>query len=215
MRLILLGAPGAGKGTQAEILSKRLGIPTISTGNILREAIRNRTETGLKAKAFMDQGKLVPDEVIIGIVRDRLAEPDCANGYILDGMPRTIPQAEALVNAGIEIDCVISIEIDDAVIEQRMTGRRVCGSCGSSYHVTANPPKIEGICNACGSELVTRPDDVPETVRSRLAVTTRRPSRSRASMKSSASSGLSREISPSRMLLVIFWRHWVYQNDPY
>ena len=182
MRLILLGAPGAGKGTQAEILSKRLGIPTISTGNILREAIRNRTETGLKAKAFMDQGNLVPDEVIIGIVRDRLAEPDCANGYILDGMPRTIPQAEALVNAGIEIDCVISIEIDDAVIEQRMTGRRVCGSCGrdlsriyviacgSSYHVTANPPKIEGICNACGSELVTRPDDVPETVRSRLAV---------------------------------------------
>ena len=135
MRLILLGAPGAGKGTQAEILSKRLGIPTISTGNILREAIRNRTETGLKAKAFMDQGNLVPDEVIIGIVRDRLAEPDCANGYILDGMPRTIPQAEALVNAGIEIDCVISIEIDDAVIEQRMTGRRVCGSCGSSYHV--------------------------------------------------------------------------------
>mgnify|MGYP002603265885 CR=1 FL=1 len=135
MRLILLGAPGAGKGTQAEILSKRLGIPTISTGNILREAIKNRTETGLKAKAFMDQGNLVPDEVIIGIVRDRLAEPDCANGYILDGMPRTIPQAEALVNAGIEIDCVISIEIDDAVIEQRMTGRRVCGSCGSSYHV--------------------------------------------------------------------------------
>ena len=170
MRLILLGAPGAGKGTQAEILSKRLGIPTISTGNILREAIRYRTDTGLKAKAFMDQGNLVPDEVIIGIVRDRLAEPDCANGYILDGMPRTIPQAEALVNAGIEIDCVISIEIDDAVIEQRMTGRRVCGSCGSSYHVTANPPKIEGICNACGSELVTRPDDVPETVRSRLAV---------------------------------------------
>ena len=170
MRLILLGAPGAGKGTQAEILSKRLGIPTISTGNILREAIRNRTETGLKAKAFMDQGKLVPDDVIIGIVRDRLAEPDCANGYILDGVPRTIPQAEALVNAGIEIDCVISIEIDDAVIEQRMTGRRVCGSCGSSYHVTANPPKIEGICNACGSKLVTRPDDVPETVRSRLAV---------------------------------------------
>ena len=214
MRLILLGAPGAGKGTQAEILSKRLGIPTISTGNILREAIRNRTETGLKAKAFMDQGNLVPDEVIIGIVRDRLAEPDCANGYILDGMPRTIPQAEALVNAGIEIDCVISIEIDDAVIEQRMTGRRVCGSCGSSYHITANPPKIEGICNAAPSWSRGR-----MTCRKRCAAvwpfTTRRPRRSRASMKSSASSGLSREISPSRMLLVIFWRHWVYQNDPY
>ena len=170
MRLILLGAPGAGKGTQAEILSKRLGIPTISTGNILREAIRNRTETGLKAKAFMDQGNLVPDEVIIGIVRDRLAEPDCANGYILDGMPRTIPQAEALVNAGIEIDCVISIEIDDAVIEQRMTGRRVCGGCGASYHVTAHPPKQEGICDLCGKELVLRKDDAPETVQNRLRV---------------------------------------------
>lgn len=171
MRLILLGAPGAGKGTQAEILSKRLGIPTISTGNILREAIRNRTETGLKAKAFMDQGNLVPDEVIIGIVRDRLAEPDCANGYILDGMPRTIPQAEALVNAGIEIDCVISIEIDDAVSEQRMSRpARLRQLPAPPDHVTANPPKIEGICNACGSELVTRPDDVPETVRSRLAV---------------------------------------------
>ena len=170
MRLILLGAPGAGKGTQAEILSKRLGIPTISTGNILREAIRNRTETGLKAKAFMDQGNLVPDEVIIGIVRDRLAEPDCANGYILDGMPRTIPQAEALVNAGIEIDCVISIEIDDAVIEQRMTGRRVCGSCGASFHIVANPPKHDGICDLCGAPLTVRKDDAPETVKNRLKV---------------------------------------------
>ena len=170
MRLILLGAPGAGKGTQAEILSKRLGIPTISTGNILREAIRNRTETGLKAKAFMDQGKLVPDEVIIGIVRDRLAEPDCANGYILDGMPRTIPQAEALVNAGIEIDCVISMEIDDAVIEQRMTGRRVCGSCGASFHIVANPPKHDGVCDLCGAPLTVRKDDAPETVKNRLKV---------------------------------------------
>lgn len=170
MRLILLGAPGAGKGTQAEILSKRLGIPTISTGNILREAIRNRTETGLKAKAFMDQGNLVPDEVIIGIVRDRLAEPDCANGYILDGMPRTIPQAEALVNAGIEIDCVISIEIDDAVIEQRMTGRRVCGSCGASFHIAANPPKVDGVCDLCGAPLTVRKDDAPETVKNRLKV---------------------------------------------
>ena len=170
MRLILLGAPGAGKGTQAEILSKRLGIPTISTGNILREAIRNRTETGLKAKAFMDQGKLVPDEVIIGIVRDRLAEPDCANGYILDGMPRTIPQAEALEAAGIHFDAVVSIEIDDAVIEARMTGRRVCGSCGASFHIVANPPKVDGVCDLCGAALTVRKDDAPETVKNRLKV---------------------------------------------
>ena len=170
MKLILLGAPGAGKGTQAEIISEKLHIPTISTGNILREAIKNGTETGLKAKSFMDAGKLVPDDVIIGIVSERVAQPDCANGFILDGVPRTLPQAEALEAAGIHFDRVVSIEIEDAVIEARMTGRRVCGSCGSSYHVTANPPKIEGICNACGSELVTRPDDVPETVRSRLAV---------------------------------------------
>ena len=170
MRLILLGAPGAGKGTQAEIISKRLQIPTISTGNILREAIKNGTPTGLKAKGFMDQGMLVPDDVIIDIVRERLSKPDCANGYILDGMPRTIPQAKALLDNGIEIDRVISIEIDDAVIEQRMTGRRVCGSCGASYHITANPPKTEGICNACGGELVIRKDDKPETVRHRLEV---------------------------------------------
>ena len=137
MKLILLGAPGAGKGTQAEIISKKLNIPTISTGNILREAIKNGTETGLKAKSFMDAGKLVPDDVIIGIVRERVARDDCANGFILDGVPRTIPQAEALEAAGIHFDAVVSIEIDDAVIEARMTGRRVCGSCGSSYHVTA------------------------------------------------------------------------------
>ncbi len=170
MRLILLGAPGAGKGTQAEIISKRLHIPTISTGNILREAIKNGTETGLKAKSFMDKGMLVPDDVIIGIVRERLAEPDCAGGYILDGMPRTIPQAQALLEQGIEIDRVVSIEIADEVIEARMTGRRVCGACGASYHIVANPPKTEGICNACGSALVTRKDDEPETVRHRLEV---------------------------------------------
>ena len=170
MNLILLGAPGAGKGTQAEIICAKLNIPSISTGNILRAAVKEGTEMGLKAKSFMDAGALVPDEVIIGILKERLAQPDCANGFILDGMPRTIPQAQALVDAGIAFDHVISLEIEDAVIEQRMTGRRVCGSCGSSYHVTANPPKIEGICNACGSALVTRPDDVPETVRSRLAV---------------------------------------------
>lgn len=170
MRLILLGAPGAGKGTQAEILASKLSIPTISTGNILREAIKNGTETGLKAKSFMDKGMLVPDDVIIGIVKERLAQPDCANGYILDGMPRTLPQAQALLDNGIEIDRVVSIEVDDAMIEARMTGRRVCGKCGASYHITANPPKTEGICNACCSELVIRDDDKPETVRRRLTV---------------------------------------------
>ena len=170
MKLILLGAPGAGKGTQAEILSEKLSIPTISTGNILREAIKNGTETGLKAKSFMDAGKLVPDDVIIGIVRERVAQPDCANGYILDGVPRTIPQAQALEDAGIHFDRVVSIEIDDAVIEARMTGRRVCGSCGASFHIVANPPKKEGVCDLCGGELVTRKDDAPETVKNRLRV---------------------------------------------
>ena len=170
MKLILLGAPGAGKGTQAEIISKKLNIPTISTGNILREAIKNGTPTGLKAKEFMDNGKLVPDDVIIGIVRERLAREDCANGYILDGVPRTIPQAQALEDAGIHFDCVVSIEIADSVIEARMTGRRVCGSCGASFHIAANPPKKEGVCDLCGSELVIRKDDAPETVKNRLKV---------------------------------------------
>ena len=170
MRLILLGAPGAGKGTQAERLAAKLSIPTISTGNILREAIKNGTETGKKAKSLIDKGQLVPDDVILGIVRERLAQPDCANGYILDGVPRTIAQAQGLIDLGIEIDRVVSIEIADEVIEARMTGRRVCGSCGASYHLTANPPKTEGICNACGGALVTRKDDEPETVRNRLRV---------------------------------------------
>lgn len=170
MKLILLGAPGAGKGTQAEIIAAKLAIPTISTGNILREAIRNGTQTGLKAKSFMDQGKLVPDEVIIGIVEERIAQPDCAKGFILDGMPRTIPQAQALEDRGIHFDCVVSIEIEDAVIEQRMTGRRVCGNCGASYHVVANPPKVDGKCDSCGADLTIRKDDAPETVRNRLAV---------------------------------------------
>jgi len=170
MRLILLGAPGAGKGTQAEIIARKLSIPTISTGNILREAIKNGTETGLKAKSFMDKGMLVPDDVIIGIVKERLTQPDCANGYILDGVPRTIPQAQAMLDLGVEIDRVVSIEIEDEVIEKRMTGRRVCGACGASYHIVSNPPKTEGICNACGSALVTRADDKPETVRHRLEV---------------------------------------------
>ena len=170
MKLILLGAPGAGKGTQAEILSKKLGIPTISTGNILREAIKNQTETGLKAKQYMDNGQLVPDDVIIGIVRERLSQPDCAKGYILDGMPRTIPQAAALEESGVHFDAVVSIEILDEVIESRMTGRRVCGSCGASYHITANPPKAEGVCDACGGALTIRKDDNPETVKNRLKV---------------------------------------------
>ena len=170
MKLILLGAPGAGKGTQAEIISKKLHIPTISTGNILREAIKNGTEIGLKAKRFMDNGKLVPDDVIIGIVKERVSRDDCANGFILDGVPRTIPQAEALEQQGVHFDRVVSIEIEDSVIEARMTGRRVCGTCGASFHITANPPKVEGVCDLCGKELIVRKDDTPETVKNRLKV---------------------------------------------
>lgn len=170
MKLVLLGAPGAGKGTQAEILSRKLSIPTISTGNILRAAVKNGTPVGLQAKAFMDAGKLVPDDVIIGIVRERLAESDCAGGYILDGMPRTIPQAEALEKVGIEIDCALSIEISDDTIVERMSGRRTCPNCGASYHIVSAPPKTEGICDNCGSELTIRKDDAPETVKARLAV---------------------------------------------
>ena len=170
MKLILLGAPGAGKGTQAEILCKELNIPTISTGNILRAAIKNGTPTGLKAKAFMDEGKLVPDEVIIGIINDRLAEEDCANGYILDGVPRTIAQAEAMEKAGIVFDHVISIEIADETIVNRMGNRRVCEDCGASYHLVAVPPKVEGVCDKCGGKLIQRKDDAPETVKARLDV---------------------------------------------
>ncbi len=170
MKLILLGAPGAGKGTQAEIISAKLGIPTISTGNILREAVRNETEVGLRAKSYMDQGQLVPDEVIIGIVRERVAREDCRGGFILDGMPRTIPQAEALEETGISFDHVVSIEIADEVIEKRMTGRRVCAACGASYHIAAHPPKAEGVCDSCGGALVVRKDDAPETVKNRLRV---------------------------------------------
>lgn len=170
MKLILLGAPGAGKGTQAELIAAKLGIPTISTGNILREAIKNGTEIGLKAKSFMDAGKLVPDDVIIGIIGERVAQPDCQKGFILDGVPRTIPQAQALEDAGISFDSVVSIETEDAVIEARMTGRRVCSGCGASYHVTVKPPKQDGICDSCGAELVIRKDDAPETVKQRLQV---------------------------------------------
>ena len=170
MKLILLGAPGAGKGTQAEILCKEFSIPTISTGNILRAAIKNGTPTGLKAKAFMDAGKLVPDDVIIGVITDRLAEADCAGGYILDGVPRTIAQAEALEKAGINFDDVVSIEISDQEIEERMAGRRVCEHCGASFHVVAVPPKNEGICDKCGGKLSRRHDDDPEVVEHRLEV---------------------------------------------
>ena len=170
MNLILLGAPGAGKGTQAELLVQKLSIPAISTGNMLREAMANGTELGKKAKKFMDEGSLVPDELILGIVADRVAQPDCRNGFILDGVPRTLAQAEALEAKGVVIDHVVSIEVDDAEIEGRMTGRRVCGSCGASYHIVANPPKTEGVCDHCGSELIVRKDDKPETVRHRLEV---------------------------------------------
>ena len=170
MKLILLGAPGAGKGTQAEILCKKLGIPTISTGNILRAAIKDGTPTGLKAKSYIDAGALVPDEVIIGIVDERLAQDDCKNGYILDGVPRTIAQAEALEKAGITFDAVVSIEISEEEILRRMSGRRVCGACGASYNVDFVPPRVEGICDSCGGKLIQRKDDTPETVRERLKV---------------------------------------------
>ena len=170
MNLSLLGAPGAGKGTQAELLVKKLSIPAISTGNMLREAIANGTALGKKAKEYMDEGNLVPDDLILGIVAERVSRPDCARGFILDGVPRTLAQAEALEDRGVKIDHVISIEVDDSEIERRMTGRRVCAKCGASYHVSANPPKTEGVCDACGGELTIRKDDAPETVRKRLQV---------------------------------------------
>ena len=168
MKLILLGAPGAGKGTQAEILCDKLGIPTISTGNILRAAVKEGTPMGLKAKAFMDAGALVPDEVIVGIVKERLTQPDCANGFILDGMPRTIAQGEALEQMGEEIDKVINLVVSDEEITKRMSGRRVCGSCGASYHIVNKRPAVEGKCDRCGGELTIRKDDEPATVLDRL-----------------------------------------------
>ena len=170
MNLILLGAPGAGKGTQAELLTKQLSIPAISTGNMLREAMANGSALGQQVKKIMDEGSLVPDDVILDIVAERVAQPDCAKGFILDGVPRTLAQAEALEARGIPIDYVISIEIDDSVIEGRMTGRRVCSKCGASYHIVANPPKAEGICDQCEGELIIRKDDAAETVRHRLQV---------------------------------------------
>ena len=170
MNLILLGAPGAGKGTQAEMLTQKLSIPAISTGNMLREAIANETPLGKEVKQYMDGGLLVPDELILSLVAERVQQPDCKHGFILDGVPRTLAQAEALDAKGVRIDHVVSIEIDDVVIEGRMTGRRVCGKCGASYHITANPPATEGTCDQCGGDLVIRKDDAPETVRKRLQV---------------------------------------------
>lgn len=170
MKIIFLGAPGAGKGTQAEIVSKKLSIPTVSTGNIIRAALKDGTEMGLKAKEFIEAGKLVPDEVVIGIIKERLGQADCENGFILDGFPRTIPQAEALDEMGIVIDKVIDIEVADEKIARRMSGRRVCKVCGCSYHLEYKKPSKEGICDACGGELVLRKDDAPETVLERLKI---------------------------------------------
>ena len=170
MKLILLGAPGAGKGTQAEIISERLSVPTISTGNIIRAALKAQTEMGVKAKEFIDKGLLVPDDVVIGIVRDRLKEDDCKNGFILDGFPRTVPQAQALDDMGIEIDKVIDIHVPDEKIVQRLSGRRVCSGCGASYHLLYKKPEKDGVCNLCGAQLVQRTDDREETVLERLKI---------------------------------------------
>ena len=170
MKLILLGAPGAGKGTQAEIICEKLSIPTISTGNIIREAMKNGTEMGVKAKAAVEAGQLVSDDVVIGIIKERLAEDDCKNGFILDGFPRTIPQAEALDALGVDIDCVLDIDVKDEAIAARLGGRRVCPACGASYHLEYKKPAKDGICNLCGAELIQRKDDAPETVLERLAI---------------------------------------------
>lgn len=174
MKLILLGPPGAGKGTQAKMLTEKFGIPQISTGDILRAAVKAGTPMGLKAREFMDAGALVPDEVVIGIVVERLQQEDCEPGFILDGFPRTVPQADALSEnlkaLGKELDAVISLEVDIEALVERLTGRRTCKDCGRGYHVTFDPPKVEGVCDACGGELYQRDDDQEETIRKRLAV---------------------------------------------
>ncbi len=169
MKLILLGSPGAGKGTQAEKIVDRYEIPAISTGNILRAAVKDGTQLGLKAKSYMDAGQLVPDEIIVGIIKDRLKEDDCKKGFILDGFPRTIPQAQALEDMGVEIDKILDIEVSDEAITKRMSGRRVCSKCANSYHLEYKKPKVDGVCDACGGELIQRKDDAPETVQARLA----------------------------------------------
>ena len=170
MKLIMLGAPGAGKGTQAQILSDKFGIPTISTGAIIRGAIKNETPTGKLAKGYIDKGELVPDQVVIGIIKERLSEADCKDGFILDGFPRTIPQAEALDALGVEIDKVIDIEVEDELIIKRLSGRRECPICGATYHIENNPSKDGKTCDKCRIELVTRKDDNPKTIKSRLDV---------------------------------------------
>ena len=170
MKLILFGAPGAGKGTQAERISERFGVPIIGTGAALREAIAAGTSNGLEAKSYMDAGKLVPDAIVIGIIKDRLAQDDCKDGFILDGFPRTVAQAEALDGMGVEIDFVLNIEVSDEDIERRMTGRRICSDCGASYHLIYKPSKTPDVCDRCGKALTIRSDDKPETVRERLHV---------------------------------------------
>lgn len=170
MKIIFFGPPGAGKGTQAEIVSRRLSIPTLSTGNALREAVKEGTEMGVQARSYMESGKLVLDSVVIGIIKDRIAQPDCANGFILDGFPRTISQAEALDEMGVAIDAVLSLEVSDDAIVERMSGRRTCPACGATYHVSFNPTADNVHCDKCGAELTIRKDDDPDVVRSRLAV---------------------------------------------
>jgi len=174
MKIIMLGAPGAGKGTQAKKLAEKYSIPHISTGDIFRANIKNGTELGKKAKAYIDEGALVPDELVVDLVVDRFKIPDCANGYVLDGFPRTIPQAEALeaaLNAiGETVDFAINIEVPDENIINRMSGRRACVGCGATYHVIYNPTKVEGVCDNCGEKLILRQDDKPETVKNRLSV---------------------------------------------
>ena len=170
MKIIFLGAPGAGKGTQAEIVSERFGIPTISTGAIIREAIKCGTEMGLAARKYTEAGALVPDEVVIGIIRERLAKDDCKNGFILDGFPRSIPQAEALEEGGVRIDRALEINVSDDVIVARLSGRRVCSGCGAPYHMISCPPPADNVCPKCGAEIITRKDDLPETIKNRLSI---------------------------------------------
>ena len=168
MKIIMLGAPGAGKGTQAKMIAEKYGIPHVSTGDIFRANIKNGTELGMEAKKYMDQGQLVPDELTVKILLDRVAQDDCKNGYVLDGFPRTIPQAQALLDSGVDIDKVIDIEVPDEAITKRMSGRRVCSKCANSYHIEYKKPKVDGVCDACGGELIQRKDDAPQTVLDRL-----------------------------------------------
>lgn len=170
LKMIFLGAPGAGKGTQSDIVAERYGIPTISTGVMIREAIKNNTEMGLAAKSYTEKGALVPDEVVIGIIAERLSKKDCQNGFILDGFPRTVPQAEALDKMGVDINCVVSLEVADERIVERMSGRRVCAKCGASYHILYNPSKDGENCDKCGEPLSIRKDDAAEVVLDRLNV---------------------------------------------